>query len=43
MEEEHIALTSWVRIDKFPVAEYSAERVTEFIDAHMRRFNPESF
>lgn len=43
MEEGHIALTSWARIDKFPVEDYSRERVEDFIDAHVRRFNPESF
>jgi hypothetical protein len=43
MEEEHIALTAWSRIDKFPVADYTRERVEEFIDAHDRRFNPEAF
>ncbi len=43
MENEHIALTSWSRIDKFPVAEYSRDRVLAFLDAHMRRFNPEGF
>ena len=43
MEAEHIALTGWSRIDKFPVEEYSRERVEQFIDVHERRFNPESF
>lgn len=43
MEEEHIAITGWSRIDKFPVEEYTRERVAEFIDAHERRFNPEDF
>ena len=43
MEEDHIALTSWARIDKFPAGEYTEERVEDYIDAHMRRFNPESF
>ncbi|MDZ4278563.1 MAG: DUF3105 domain-containing protein [Dehalococcoidia bacterium] len=43
MEEGHIALTSWSRIDKFPVADYSPERVETFIDTHLRRFNPEDF
>lgn len=41
MEPDTIALTSWTRIDKFPVSEFTAERVTTFIDAHERRFNPE--
>lgn len=43
MEEETIAVTSWSRIDNFPVSEYSNERVEEFIDVHDRRFNPEGF
>ena len=43
MEAEHIAITGWSRIDKFPVEEYTRERVEEFIDAHERRFNPEGF
>lgn len=42
MEEETIALTHWSRIDKFPVSEYSQERVDEFLDAHECRFNPEN-
>lgn len=43
MEEETIALTSWGRIDKFPVDEYSEERVNDFMKTHVRRFNPENF
>ncbi len=43
MEAEYIALTGWSRIDKFPVEEYSRERIEQFIDVHERRFNPESF
>jgi hypothetical protein len=43
MEAETIAITSWSRIDKFPVSEYSLDRVDDFIDAHDRRFNPEHF
>ncbi|MEX2158643.1 MAG: DUF3105 domain-containing protein [Dehalococcoidia bacterium] len=43
MEAETIALTSWSRIEKFLVGEYSEERVKEFIDVHERRFNPEDF
>lgn len=43
MEDEFIALTSWSRIDKFPVADYSPQRVITFLDAHVRRFNPEGF
>ena len=41
MEEGYIALTSWARIDKFPVGEYTKNRVEDYIDAHVRRFNPE--
>jgi len=43
MEDGFIALTSWSRIDKFPVADYSPQRVVSFLDAHVRRFNPEGF
>ena len=43
MEDEHIAFTSWSRIDKFPVGDYSSERVHAFLDDHVRRFNPEEF
>jgi len=43
MAEERSALTSWTRIDTFPVAEYTGKRVATFIDAHVRRFNPERF
>ena len=43
MEDEHIAITSWSRIDKFPVGDYSSERVNAFLDDHVRRFNPEEF
>ncbi len=43
MEAEQIAITSWSHIDKFPVGEYSKNRVEEFIDVHERRFNPEDF
>ncbi|MCH7697787.1 MAG: DUF3105 domain-containing protein [Chloroflexi bacterium] len=43
MEDEHIAITSWSRIDKFPVGDYSSERVNAFLDDHVRRFNPEDF
>ncbi len=43
MEEETIALTSWARLDKFPVSEYSKDRIEDYIDAHAMRFNPEGF
>lgn len=43
MEEEHIAVTSWTRIDKFPVSEFDRDRVENFINENMRRFNPEGF
>jgi hypothetical protein len=43
MEEETIALTGWSRREKFPVSEYTEDRVKEFIDTHERRFNPEGF
>jgi hypothetical protein len=41
MEEEMVAITSWSRRDKFPVSEYTKERIDNFIDAHLCRFNPE--
>jgi hypothetical protein len=43
MEDETIALTAWSRIDKFAVADYGPQRVQRFFDAHVGRFNPESF
>jgi hypothetical protein len=43
MEANTIALTGWSRLDKFPVGEYSEERLRRFIEAHERRFNPEGF
>jgi hypothetical protein len=43
MEPDTVALTSWTRIDKFLVAQYSDDRVNTFISAHERRFNPEHF
>ncbi len=43
MEAETIAITAWTRIDKFPVGEYTKERVNTFIDAFACRFNPEGF
>jgi hypothetical protein len=41
MEDDTIALTAWSRIDKFPVSEFSEERVEAFVNAHRCRFNPE--
>ena len=43
MEADTIAITSWTRIDQFPVSEFTPERIDTFIDAHDRRFNPEHF
>jgi hypothetical protein len=43
MEDETIAITSWTRLDKFPVSELTEERLQEFIDANHKRFNPEGF
>jgi len=42
MESETIALTAWGRRDKFPVSDYSEDRVKTFIDKLKCRFNPES-
>jgi hypothetical protein len=41
MEPETIALTSWTRLDKFPVGDFESKRVNDFIEEHQRRFNPE--
>jgi hypothetical protein len=38
---ETIALSSWGRRDVFAVAEYNADRINAYLDAHVRRFNPE--
>jgi hypothetical protein len=43
MEEETIAITSWTRLDKFPVSELTKERLQHFIDENHKRFNPEGF
>ena len=43
MEGETVAITSWTRLDKFPVSELTRERLQEFIDANHKRFNPEGF
>lgn len=43
MEPETIAVTTWGRIDKFPVSQYSKDRVTTFIRKLRCRFNPENF
>jgi hypothetical protein len=43
MEADSIAITSWTRLDKFPVSEMSRQRIMDFIEAHQRRFNPEGF
>jgi hypothetical protein len=43
MEPETIAVTSWTRLDKFPVSEFTNKRVSDFIEEHQRRFNPEGF
>jgi hypothetical protein len=41
MEQDTIALTAWTRLDKFPVADFTPERVQRFIKDHEKRFNPE--
>jgi hypothetical protein len=43
MEPETIAITSWTRLDKFPVSELTEERLQTFIDENHKRFNPEGF
>jgi hypothetical protein len=47
MEPDTIALTAWSRLDKFTVSDFKGDgkfnekRVTDFIEEHQRRFNPE--
>ena len=43
MESNTVAITSWTRVDKFPVSELTKERLQEFINTHHKRFNPEGF
>ena len=43
MEPDTIAITVWSRRDKFPVSEYSRERLQRFIDVLYCRFDPEEF
>jgi hypothetical protein len=43
MEPETVAITSWTRLDKFPVSELTEERLQRFIDDNHKRFNPEGF
>ncbi len=43
MEPDTVALTGWTRLDKFPIAEFTRERVEDFISEHHKRFNPEGF
>jgi len=43
MESDTIALTSWTRLDKFSISDCSEDRVSDFIEANQRRFNPEGF
>ena len=41
LEEETIAVTTWGRILKFSVSDYSRDLLREFEDVHNCRFNPE--
>ena len=43
MEIDHVALTSWTRLDKFPIDQFTEKRVNDFIETHSKRFNPEGF
>ncbi len=43
MEPETIALTSWTRLEKFPIRDFTEQRVANFIERHNKRFNPEGF
>jgi hypothetical protein len=42
MEPQTIALTAWTRLDKFPVSDFTTDRINKFIRDHDRRFNPEN-
>jgi hypothetical protein len=43
MEADTVAVTAWTRLDKFPVGQFSIDRLQAFINTHERRFNPEGF
>ena len=43
MEEEHVAITIWSRIDLIPVSEYSRDRIDDFMDDWYCKFDPEGF
>jgi hypothetical protein len=43
MEPNTIAVTSWTRLDKFPVSDFNTKRVRDFIEENSKRFNPEGF
>ncbi len=43
LEPDTIALTAWARREKFPVSEFTKDRVEEFINIFNKRFNPEGF
>jgi hypothetical protein len=43
MEPDTIAVTSWTRLDKFPVSDFERKRITDFINENHKRFNPEGF
>lgn len=43
MEADTIAVTSWTRLEKFPVSQYDKKRIEDFISEHHKRFNPEGF
>ena len=43
MEDEYVAITVWARRDKFPVSEYSRDRLEDFMDDFYCKFDPEGF
>jgi hypothetical protein len=43
MEPDTVAITSWTRLDKFPVSDLTKDRVQNFINKNLMRFNPEGF
>ena len=43
LPEGTIGMSSWTRVDAFPNAEFTQDRVVEFVDTYSCRFDPEGF
>ena len=43
LAEDTIGLASWTRVDVMSLAEYSRQRVSDFVEAHSCRYDPERF